>query len=279
MGAWGAGIFQNDVSEELKSDYVKKLKMGKTDEEALSEIIDDYKDMTDDPDDEIDFWFALSLTMHKYGRLTDYVKEKALTIIESGKDFERFEDDKSELKKRIKNVEILKNTLNEPMPERKKVPLRKKIIAPFEPNEVYYMKLSDDFFKDSEFYNKYIIMIIESLVEEGLEIKEIIDIYPRTYRKLSDVEPKNLEDINAAEFIPSWKDIDNSTTYIHTYVAHSNLGFVKFKNRFSFLGVFDNYDRPADAADTNDFGDELMPISAFNYRNKFCYQTFIVKKR
>ena len=41
MGSWGTGIFQNDVSEEVRTDYRNKLKLGKSDEEALKELLDD----------------------------------------------------------------------------------------------------------------------------------------------------------------------------------------------------------------------------------------------
>ena len=41
MSSWGTGIFQNDVSEEVRTDYRNKLKLGKSDEEALKELLDD----------------------------------------------------------------------------------------------------------------------------------------------------------------------------------------------------------------------------------------------
>jgi hypothetical protein len=279
MGAWGAGIFQNDVSEDLKSDYVKKLKLGKTDEEALNEIIEDYKDMTDDPDDEIDFWFALSLIMHKYGRLTDFVKDKTLSIIESGSDIERWQDNKTELKRRIKNIEMLKETITSPIPERKKLTIFKKVIAPFNQNEVYYMKLSDDYFKDSEMYNKYLILIIESLVEELIKEKEMIDIYARIYSKLLNKEPKTIEDINESMYIPTSKFPNEKPTYTRILIADSNIGFTRFKNRFTYLGKFDQYERPLDAEEKNSFTFELLPISAFNYHIKHDYQVLIVDRR
>jgi hypothetical protein len=279
MGAWGAGIFQNDVSEDLKTDYVNKLKMGKTDEEAFNEILVEYEDMISDPDDEIDFWFALSLIMHKYGRLTDYVKDKALSIIDSGVDNERWEENKTEIKHRAKVIEKLKGNLTGIMPERKKVLIRKEVIAPFEPNQIYYMKLSDNFFKDSEIYNKYLILIIESLVEEQSEIREISDFYPRTYRKLSVQQPKTLNDVDTAEFIPRTKLPNQNPTYCCTYVSSSNIGFTKFKNKFTYLGEYKEYLRPVDAEEKNSFTFELMPVISFNYNIKYDYQTWVVNRR
>ncbi len=30
MGTWGTGIFQNDVGDDVKTDYINKLKLGKS---------------------------------------------------------------------------------------------------------------------------------------------------------------------------------------------------------------------------------------------------------
>ena len=35
MDSWGADIFQNDISEDVRLDYTNKLKLGKSDEDAL----------------------------------------------------------------------------------------------------------------------------------------------------------------------------------------------------------------------------------------------------
>lgn len=74
MGSWGTGIFQNDVSEEVRTDYRNKLKLGKSDEEALKELLDDSQEYLKEDDDRYDFWFALSSVMYDLGRLTNEVK-------------------------------------------------------------------------------------------------------------------------------------------------------------------------------------------------------------
>ena len=42
MGTWGVGIYQNDISADVKEDYIAKLKSGKSDEVALKEILSEY---------------------------------------------------------------------------------------------------------------------------------------------------------------------------------------------------------------------------------------------
>lgn len=67
MGNWGAGIFQNDISDDVKTDYKNKLKMGKSDEVALQEILSENSEFLDDAEDKFDFWFGLSSVMSDLG--------------------------------------------------------------------------------------------------------------------------------------------------------------------------------------------------------------------
>lgn len=56
MGNWGTGIYQNDLSEDVKNDYIAKLKAGKSDEEALQEIPLEYMQERQDDDSKCDFF-------------------------------------------------------------------------------------------------------------------------------------------------------------------------------------------------------------------------------
>lgn len=82
MGAWGAGLFQNDVSEDVRTEYNNKLKMGKADEDALKEILAENAEFLNDDEDKFDFWFALSSVMSVLGKLIDEVKNTALEHID-----------------------------------------------------------------------------------------------------------------------------------------------------------------------------------------------------
>lgn len=93
MGAWGTGIFQNDVSDDVRKDYKNKQKMGKPDEDALKEILAENVVFLNDDEDKFDFWFGLSSVMSDFGKLTDEVKNTALELINVD-DLFRFEDSK-----------------------------------------------------------------------------------------------------------------------------------------------------------------------------------------
>lgn len=102
MGAWGTGLYQDDDTCDIKEEYLNYLRIGKTNEEALQEVISDNKEMI--KDDEIGplFWLALADTQWKYGRLTNDIRDRALEVIDSGKDLERWKEDKKLFQKRKK---------------------------------------------------------------------------------------------------------------------------------------------------------------------------------
>lgn len=76
MGAWGAGLYQDDVTCDIKDDYLDRLKIGYPNEEATEEVIEYNEDYIDDSDDGPLFWFALADIQWKYGRLLPQVKKK-----------------------------------------------------------------------------------------------------------------------------------------------------------------------------------------------------------
>ena len=40
MGAWEAGLYQDDVTCDVKDDYLNRLRIGYTNEEATEDVID-----------------------------------------------------------------------------------------------------------------------------------------------------------------------------------------------------------------------------------------------
>lgn len=123
MGAWGPGIYQDDVTCDIKDDYVDRLKAGYTNIEATQETIDRNMDYIQDEDDEPLFWFALADTQWKYGRLLEEVKEEAIKHIKSGKNLEIWkQENEKQYKKRKIILEELEERLNSKQPPEKKVP-------------------------------------------------------------------------------------------------------------------------------------------------------------
>ena len=99
MGTWGTGIFQNDIADDVKTTYINKLKMGKSDENALNETISENTDFLSDSEDSLDFWFALSSIMYDYGRLNEEIRCKVIALLESNNDSERWTEKENKKRK------------------------------------------------------------------------------------------------------------------------------------------------------------------------------------
>jgi hypothetical protein len=121
MGAWGVGLYQDDVTCDVRSDYVNRLKVGLSNIDATKDLIELNLDFIEDPDDGPLFWLALADTQWKYGRLLPEIKEIALEYIRSGTDLEKWKENKKQYEKRKKVLDELEERLNSPMPPEKKV--------------------------------------------------------------------------------------------------------------------------------------------------------------
>lgn len=120
MGAWGVAILSNDIAEDISFIYKDLLGDKYSNEDASKIVINEF--LNDLDDDEITtFWLSLALIQWKLGRLQEDVKTKALHIIESGIDLEHWEEDLKVKKKREVVLLKLKDQLNSPQPETKKV--------------------------------------------------------------------------------------------------------------------------------------------------------------
>lgn len=207
MGAWGPAIYSDDTSCDLRDDYVAKLALGKSNEEATQEIMEEYYQEIKGTDEEPVFWFALALTQWKRGRLTDEVKEKALEYIENGSDLERWRDEgnKSNLVKRQKVLEELKNTLTQPMPEAKKVKMPSWVWkSPWDVGALLCYKIISERVRP-EYLGKYVlarIIDIDSSFSNGIE-NQYIEI--GIYGWMGD-RPPETDITNNLEFMPLYED-------------------------------------------------------------------------
>ena len=102
MGAWGPGIYQDDVAQDVRDDYIELLKKEVPKEQAVELIKESYMEEIEDEDDQSVFWIALADTMWKVGRLTEEVKQKALEIIENKQDLEKWKESQKEYEKRAR---------------------------------------------------------------------------------------------------------------------------------------------------------------------------------
>lgn len=234
MGSWGAGIFQNDVADDVCTDYRNKLKLGKSDEQALKELLDENADYMNDDEDKFDFWFGLSSVLYDFGRLTPEVRDIALRLIDEGEsDIARWER-AADIKRRRNELEKLKNKLTSEQPPRKKLPPTKPFTCPWQPNDVYVYR--------PEGFEKYVLLAVEKYIQCDADIKGLNELLPVTFIKLSDIYPKTLDDVNNAVFLPK-RILGQGGPVEYRRMWFKN-GFKKAAARFEFAGSF-IFERPS----------------------------------
>ena len=121
MGTWGASLYANDTTCDVRDAYIKYLQNQLSNEEALTKIMKDFEELMGDEDDEPLFWFALAETQWKVGRLTSEVKDNALRWIEKEGGVALWEDSGTSAVGWKKTLGNLKEKLESPMRSEKKI--------------------------------------------------------------------------------------------------------------------------------------------------------------
>ena len=122
MGVWGTAVFSDDTACDIRSEYRDLIGDGHSGPEATDFLLGKWADETDKREWGV-FWLALAATQWKCGRLEERVKEKAVGVIESGADLERWEDEPLIRKRRIV-LEKLREQILSLQPPLKRIPKR-----------------------------------------------------------------------------------------------------------------------------------------------------------
>ena len=197
MGTWDTGLYQNDLSADVRDDYISKLKAGKSDEEALKEILEEYKEESEDDDEKYNFYLALADTLWKKGRLTDALKDKALEILEEDKVSERWMSEKIR-KERIKVLDKLKGKLESPMPERKKVPIHKPYKLGWEEGDVYCFQINSEVEGYEEYLGWYALFFVDKIYTDDWYVRGVQDEIADLFFFLQKDKPCSPDDILSA---------------------------------------------------------------------------------
>lgn len=174
MGTWDTGLYQNDLSADVKGDYISNLKAGKSDEEALQEILSEYREETEDIDCKYDFYLALADTLWGKGRLTEEIRTKALQMIEEDKVSERWQSECIR-KERCKVLEKLKVKLEGEMPERKKVSVHKPYTLGWEVGDVYYFQIKEKIEGYEKYLGWYALFYVDKIYLKDWNVRGIGD--------------------------------------------------------------------------------------------------------
>lgn len=122
MGAWGTGLYSDDTTCDVRDDYVQNLKHGLSSEASTQKILDRYGDLLEKTEIACLVYFALADTAWRYGRLNEALKDRALSLLQSGGDAFVWERDApNSAASRRRTLRDLENRLGTPQPEEKAV--------------------------------------------------------------------------------------------------------------------------------------------------------------
>ncbi len=266
MGAWGTGLYQDDVAEDIKTDYINFLKEGKTNQEAYDKLIEDNQTIINDVDDGPIFWIALADTQWKLGRLMPYVKKQALKYLDEGTDLLKWEEwGKSFLNRRVKVLNRLKDHLLTAMPAEKKVPLYKYFRCKWNIGDTYAYRLESDYSKLHNLYGQY--LIIYKFDEYTSEKGNDYDIFPYVYTKITkNFElPKTLDEVNnECTFV---RYLYNPPTQLFEYRTINVLESSKILKKMIFVGNF-KIDFPKDELVKKDNGYPVRVMSSPKFEER-----------
>ena len=162
MQNWQIELYQNDLCADVRDDYITKLKIGKKDDEALQEILSEYKDEQEDSDCKYDFFIGLADTLWKMGRLTNDIKERAMEMIEEDRLSERWQFEEIR-KDRIDLLDKLEAQLRSPMPKRKKISVHKPYVLGWEEGDVYAFQIKEQIKGYEKYVGWYVLFYIDKI--------------------------------------------------------------------------------------------------------------------
>jgi hypothetical protein len=119
MGAWGVGIFDDDVACDARIALYDLFRSGQAAREATDAVLEDLQDMMEDEEDGPVVTLALAAAQWEAGRLDSRIKKRALKIIEQGVDFRWQDSEHSEQRRAV--LKELAAKLNGPTPAPKPV--------------------------------------------------------------------------------------------------------------------------------------------------------------
>lgn len=135
MGAWGTGVFSDDLAADLRADYRDAIMDGKPHADAVELLAEKYHQSIGDPEEAPVFWLALAATAWDLGRLDDQLRTTALTIIDDGRDLDRWEGAKDRHARQTA-LSKLAEKLSRPQKPPTKLKRKPRFVTDWKPDEV-----------------------------------------------------------------------------------------------------------------------------------------------
>lgn len=116
MGTWGTALYSDDLACDVKESFLTLIGDGVSPQQATKQLFSEYNELDDD---EPVFWISLAHTQWKCGRLIPSVKKKAVSLIESGVDLNRWENTSDRKKRSTVLAKILAEITSVPLSAKK----------------------------------------------------------------------------------------------------------------------------------------------------------------
>ena len=100
MGAWGTDIFSDDLACDIRRRYRNLVGDGFVGQQATEILLEEYREILDDPDAGPAFWLVFAATKWRYRRLEPRMPVQAIETIDNGCDLVRRQEDPQLFKKR-----------------------------------------------------------------------------------------------------------------------------------------------------------------------------------
>ena len=116
MGAWGTGVFDDDLACEVRETYRDVLAEGVSAEQARDMTLQYWAEIMEDDDAAVVIWLALAVSQWKAGRLDDLTRCRAIAVIETEAALRAWKDDPKGLRRRQSVLEKVRQQLLSPQP-------------------------------------------------------------------------------------------------------------------------------------------------------------------
>jgi hypothetical protein len=146
MGAWGTGIFSDDIASDIRDEWRDAIIHGVSAAEAMARLLDSFDYLREDADNEKLLWIALAAAQMETGRLLPEARDRALEIIDGGGDLDRWaeEGDTSLVKQRERVLKRLAEKLRGPQPKPKRLRAPVAYSVPFDVGDVVRVRRDED---------------------------------------------------------------------------------------------------------------------------------------